>query len=257
MEKFAFKIEKPIIGMVHLRYWGNVKTFEEEAKRDIKSLSEGGVDGLLFENWGGILQEENIRQHMEKVINRSMRGVHLPFGINVLPINYQAAFDIADETNADFVQMDTLVDLLGTEGGKILLEVNPIDVIKRRNLMKNKKMALYANIQSKHYVTFPQGKPLQKSATDAVRYGADAIVVTGPVTGISPTAERLKTVKQAVKNTPVLIGSGFDAQNARGLLPHADGVIVGTSIKEYGNTDSPVDQARVIQLMRTVSMLRV
>jgi predicted TIM-barrel enzyme len=40
------------------------------------------------------------------------------------------------------------------------------------------------------------------------------------------------------------VGSGATAQNARELLAVADGLIVGTAIKEGGRTTAPVDLER-------------
>lgn len=44
--------------------------------------------------------------------------------------------------------------------------------------------------------------------------------------------------------TPIIIGSGGTVKNIGTLLPHADGVIVGTSIKRDGILWNPVDPQR-------------
>lgn len=43
---------------------------------------------------------------------------------------------------------------------------------------------------------------------------------------------------------PIIIGSGSTVKNIGALLPHTDGVIVGTSIKRDGILWNPVDPQR-------------
>src|SRR5437899_13009271 len=80
---------------------------------------------------------------------------------------------------------------------------------------------------------------------------ADAIIVTGPRTGSPPSAEDLKALKGLKE---VLIGSGLDHENARILLPLADGAIVASCLRKGGNVMNPVDLQRVeLPLNRTKS----
>lgn len=73
---------------------------------------------------------------------------------------------------------------------------------------------------------------------------ADALIVSGTATGASPDVESLHTVRAAV-NAPLYIGSGLTLENATVLLPLVDGSIVGTTLKEGGQVDAPVDVERV------------
>lgn len=82
--------------MVHVQYRSGTL---RDALRGVERLEKGGVDGLLFENWGT-----------------------LHFGINVLPLEYETAFDMARKTDASFVQVDTFVD-------RVLIEYEPPFVI--------------------------------------------------------------------------------------------------------------------------------
>jgi len=53
----------------------------------------------------------------------------------------------------------------------------------------------------------------------------------------------------AVPGAPVLVGSGFDAASANALLDAgAAGAIVGTSIKQEGRVERPVEVERVRRL---------
>ena len=55
---------------------------------------------------------------------------------------------------------------------------------------------------------------------------ADAVIVSGIATGSSPEIEDLKKVRQALPQTPILIGSGSSKENIGELLAIADGAIV-------------------------------
>jgi uncharacterized protein len=85
---------------------------------------------------------------------------------------------------------------------------------------------------------------------------ADAVIVSGPATGAPPEAADLREAREAANGTPVLIGSGLTPDNARALLPLADGAIVGTALERDGRTAEPVDPARVERMRRAFDALR-
>ena len=98
--------------------------------------------------------------------------------------------------------------------------------------------------------------PLAVAARDlAERSGADGLIVSGHRTGEPPDGALLREVKQAVGDFPVWIGSGLSLESAPTLWPHCDGAIVGTSLKEEGRVDRPVDEERVRRLREAVDGL--
>ena len=84
------------------------------------------------------------------------------------------------------------------------------------------------------------------------RSGADGVIVSGVATGAAPNLEDLQQARRGAQAAPVLIGSGCDAANAARLAPHADGVIVASSLKRDGLLANPVDPERVRQLQQTL-----
>ena len=76
------------------------------------------------------------------------------------------------------------------------------------------------------------------------------LILSGRATGSAPDASEITAVRKAVGDAPILVGSGIDANNARRLLEHADGAIVGTSLKRGGRVAEPVDLARVAKLRK-------
>jgi len=59
-----------------------------------------------------------------------------------------------------------------------------------------------------------------------------------------------------VPDRPVLIGSGLSKRNAVKLLGEADGAIVGTSVKQNGLIERPIDETRVRELVKSIARLR-
>ena len=58
----------------------------------------------------------------------------------------------------------------------------------------------------------------------------------------------MRAAREAVPNTPILVGSGVDPDQCASLAPLCDGLIVGTWIKHGGDWRNPVDPARVARL---------
>jgi uncharacterized protein len=59
-----------------------------------------------------------------------------------------------------------------------------------------------------------------------------------------------------VPNTPVLANTGVKVETVRETLAVADGVIVGTGLKQDGYTWNPVDAERVPRFMDEVRVAR-
>jgi predicted TIM-barrel enzyme len=55
----------------------------------------------------------------------------------------------------------------------------------------------------------------------------------------------------------VLAGSGVTIENIREVLAHADGLIVGTALKEDGVVSSPIDSTRVRTFVEATARARV
>jgi predicted TIM-barrel enzyme len=77
---------------------------------------------------------------------------------------------------------------------------------------------------------------------------ADALLVTGPETGSAADAGRLRAVKKAVPDRPVLVASGITLDSADAFR-EADGFIIGSAFKRGGQAENPVEPARVRELV--------
>lgn len=260
-----FKVKKPIIGMVHLPplpgsplYRGEDLTYHvERAVKDAKTLEEGGVDGYELENMGdmtyypGRVGPETVAS-MTYIANQVSREVKLPFGICVLtdPV---AAVAVAHVTRAAFVRATVYTEAVMDVSGVIPGCAHELQRFKK--LLGAEKLRVFADIQIKHSVPLSP-RPIEHSAIDAVYFLADAVIVSGTHTGEETPVDKVRRVKEAVPEKPVLIGSGTRKENVRRLFKYADGAIVGTSLKANGKTLNPVDITRVREFMKVVKEIR-
>jgi len=77
---------------------------------------------------------------------------------------------------------------------------------------------------------------------------ADAIIVSGQITGSAVDQERLKRVRKST-SLPVLIGSGVKSENLHEYFDLANGFIVGSTFKTDGKAKNFVEKKNVEQFM--------
>jgi predicted TIM-barrel enzyme len=85
---------------------------------------------------------------------------------------------------------------------------------------------------------------------------ADAIMVSGPLTGQPADRSELRQVRDAVTEVPIFVNTGVNLDNVADMLALADGCVVGTHFKQGGITWNAVDAARVKRFMDRVAGLR-
>jgi len=262
-----FKVEKPIVGMVHLPPLpGSPKhvglSFDhilERALEDVKCLERGGIDGLIIENLGDVpylktnVGPETISA-MAVIVANVAKAVKIPVGVNVLRNDVKAALAIAHVAGGKFIRANVFTDTMVTDQG--VIEASAPELLRYRHYLKADAIKIFADVHGKHGALLSP-RAIEQSAMDVAYRGlADALIVTGPRTGIEPKLEGLTRVKKAVPDRPILVGSGVSKENVAKLLKHADGAIVGTSLKVDGVVDNPVDEKRVRALMAAVKRLR-
>ena len=262
----SFAQHLPIIGMVHLLplpgapgWGGDMAAVRRRALADALTLVEEGVDGLLVENYGdlpflkGPVGPETVAA-MAVVVADVVQATKVPVGVNVLRNDPIAALAVACAAGARFVRVNVHSGAVATDQG--VIEGRAGDALRYRRLLGAGGVALLADVAVKHGV--PLGpQPIGEQARDAAYRGlADALVVTGPATGMEPSVEDLRAVRRAVPDRPLLVGSGLSPDNALTLLALADGAIVGTALKRDGQTAAEVDRERVRRLMTAVREAR-
>lgn len=255
---FEFDGHKKIVGMVHLKALTGSPKFtdmdivKKHAIKEAKNLENGGIDGILVENYGDkpfwkIITEDTFKSMLD-VCKEIKKEVNVPIGVNVLRNDWKSALMIADELDLSFIRVNVYIGITLTEQGIIEGEAAKIQRFKRR---KNIDAKVYSDIHVKHGKTiYPER--MEDAALDSVERGlADGVIVTGSSTGKEVDVERLKKVREVIE-VPVIIGSGLNIDNMEKILPHADGAIVGTNFKEGGNINNPVSQEKVKSFMERV-----
>lgn len=262
----VFGVSKAVIGVVHLpplpgspSYSGeDLNAIVERALRDAKALEEGGVDGVLIENFWDLPYrkppvEPSTVACMSVVALEISRSTSLPLGVNVLRNDALASIAIAKAVGGRFIRVNVYAEVAVTDQGVIEPVAHQVQVAKKLYYAGGVKV--FADVNVKHASPLAT-RPLEDVAEEAVSRGlADAVIVTGPKTGEPPRLDDLHRVKARVKESSVIVGSGCTPENAADLLACADAVIVGTYFKE-GGMKSPVSKVKVERLVSKVREIR-
>ena len=260
-----FGVDRPVIGMVHCwpmpgapGYTGyGVEPIIEHAVADARALAEGGCHGLIVENmWdipfcaGGDLAPESVAVHA--VVARAVAdAVDLPLGINLVHNGGVALLAVAIAAGASFVRVCMFTGAGVWDGGQ-WDEGCAAELLRRRAELQATHIKLLADVDKKHSVRFP-GIDLQTHIEWTNFFGADALIVSGRMTGDAPDLDKVRQAKAMAGDCPVLLGSGTDEHNIGAFLQVADGVIVGSSIKQQGLVENPVDPRRVRRFVQAAA----
>jgi len=263
-----FGVKKPIIGMVHLPPLPGAPAYRGEsideimkfALKDAKELVEGGVDGLMVENmWDlpyyvgkNVPPEEMTAQAV--AARAVVEEVDVPVGINVVHNGGRVTLAIAKASGAKFIRVCLLTGAMVWDTGEFDHGC-AAELLRVRKMLYAEDIKIFADINKKHAVMFP-GIDLKTHAEWCEFYMADALIVTGRMTGSPPRVEDLKEVKEFLPHRPLLVGSGSNAENIAKFLQYADGAIVGTYFKKHGIAQNRVDVGRVRKFMEIVKRLR-
>jgi membrane complex biogenesis BtpA family protein len=114
-------------------------------------------------------------------------------------------------------------------------------------------VSILADVDVKHSAALAE-RPLPEEVAELVERGhADAVVASGAGTGHETDLEHLEAVVDARDDlgvdAPVFVGSGVTRESVSETLNLADGAIVGSALKEDGETTAPVDEASVRELV--------
>ncbi len=261
-----FGVDKPLIGMVHLKplpespnYEGDISPIIESSIRDARAIEEGGFDGIIVENFWDLPLTRNrvgpgIVAAMTLAIAEIRREVSIPIGVNVLRSDCVAAIAIAHVTGARFIRCNAYTDTLVTDQG--IIEPKAWDVMRELRLLGRRDVRIMADVLCKHAKPLVSVKVEEAARAAVLRGMADAVIITGTATGRPPSVSSVRDAKTAVPNTPVIVGSGLNPSNAYQLMRVADGAIVGTWIKEDGRIEMPVDPERAKRIVDVVRGIR-
>jgi hypothetical protein len=250
---------KLLIGVIHLlplpgspRFGGGLKPILARAVADAVAYEKGGASAVIIENFGdmpflaeGVAPETIAAMACAGAAVRA--AVRFPVGFNVLRNDARAALGLAAACDGSFIRVNVHTGAMLTDQG--ILQGRAGETVRARAQLCPQAQIL-ADVHVKHAV--PLGdQPVQDAARDAWQRGrADALIVTGPGTGLPALTADVEAVRRVCPKAPVLIGSGITVDNARDFLPWINGAIAGTWLKKNGRLQNPVDPARVRTLAR-------
>lgn len=260
----VFSQKKPIIAMAHLLPLpgtplydadGGIDANVEAVLRDVEALQQAGVDAIMFGNEGDrpYVTQANPETlaAMAVIVARVTPHVHIPFGVNYLwdPV---ASVALAHATGAAFVR-EIFTGVYESDMG--LWQPDAATALRlRRNL--GAKCLLFYNVNAE-FASLIGTRDVSARAKSAIFSAlADGICVSGPMTGQPVIVSEMVSVKEAVGNVPVIANTGVRLENVKDVLAVADAAIVGTSLKQNGDTWNAVDVDRATHFMDTVRALR-
>jgi membrane complex biogenesis BtpA family protein len=228
----------------------------DQALDEARIMVEGGLDGLLVENFGdspfhpGSVPAETIAS-MTVVARKLVESFPVPVGINVLRNDARGALAVAAASGAGFIRVNVHTGAMFTDQG--LLEGKAHETLRGRETL-GLPVAILADVFVKH-ATPPPNATLEEAARDAWHRGhADGLIVTGTGAGVAPGRGEVGRVKKVLPpQAPVWVGSGVTSENAPVLLEEADGMIVGSALQTGGFAGGGVEIGRVRAFMDAVT----
>jgi uncharacterized protein len=223
---------------------------------DVRKLQDGGVDAVMFGN-------ENDRPYeleappegiaaMAAIVQAAKAELKIPFGVNYL-WDPEASVAIGAVTGASFVR-EIFTGVFASDMG--VWAPNCAVPARLRARLGRPDLKLLFNINAEFAYSLDQ-RPIELRARSAVFSSlADAILVSGPLTGEAVDQSGLRKVCEAVTDVPVFANTGVNRDNVKDILACASGVVIGTHFKVDGNTWNPVDGDRVRRFMDVVNSLR-
>ena len=259
-----FGVSKPIIAMVHLRALpgrpahdraAGMRPVVDAVARDLGTLQDAGVDGLLFCNEADLPYQlgvgEEVAAAMAAVIGELRAGLRLPFGVDLV-WDPMASLAVARATGASFVR-DVFTGAYESDLGVMRPGLGAIGAY--RSAIGAGAVALFGNI-TPEFASPLAARDLAQRARSAAYVGVDAILISGPITGTPTDTAQLDAAKAALPDIPVLANTGVTAGTVREILARCDGAIVGTDLKVGGVTWNPVDPGRAAEFMTSARAAR-
>jgi membrane complex biogenesis BtpA family protein len=250
-----------LIGVIHLPAMPGDPGYEGDggfdgvfthALRDAEALAEGGVDGVIVENFGSSpfpkgTRGDRVPPHQVVTIARVAAACAerfgLPVGVNCLRNDACAAIGVAAAAGLAFVRVNVHTGAYVTDQG--LIEGEAADTLRYRSALEATGVSILADVLVKHAAPLAPLDPVTATKDCLLRGHADGVIVTGTATGAPIDRSVLEEVRGAAGGAPVFLGSGVTPAFADDLAPLAHGAIVGTWIKEGGDVRAPVCRERV------------
>jgi len=268
MQKFQsiFKIDKPIIGMIHLKalpgtpkFNNNINEIIDTALHETEIYKSAGIDALAIENMHDVPYLKNNVGHeissIMSIIGSEVKKLSgLPCGIQVLSSANKAAIAIAKNANLDFIRAEGFV--FGHVADEGYIDANAGELLRYRKKIDADHIAVFTDIKKKHSShTITTDVSIVETAKAAEYFLSDGLIITGISTGESANMNEINAIKNACK-IPVIVGSGVTIDNVTQYLSNSDALIIGSYFKKEGFWENALDYDKIATLMTKVNSLR-
>ena len=218
------------------------------AERDARILAEAGYDAIIVENFGDIpffagrVPAVTVAAMTACAMAVRAAAQGIPLGINVLRNDGESALAVAACTGASFVRINVLTGARVTDQG--VVQGDAANVLRLRRALGAENVAIWADVDVKHSAPLGAARPLVQEVEDLTKRAlAEVVLVTGEGTGKGVDLAKLAEVKRAAQK-PVLVASGATLATLEALAKSADGVVVGSALREGGVPGGPIDAGR-------------
>jgi len=253
-----------LIGMIHLPplpgspgYTGlSLDDYLSYALGEADKLYRAGFDGLIIENYMDYpyrirVVDETILSILASIVESIKKEYSgLLVGLNILRNSGVEAAKIICRYGGDFIRVNAYLEPVYAPEGYLEPIARDIwDVLVELDC----RVKLYVDVNVKH------SKPILDYETalynTCSRGRVDGVIVTGWATGYETPPADVLVAKMICGDKEVWVGSGVTPDNIGLYIGLADAVIVGTSIKEEGITEKPIDYKRARLLVERVRVL--
>jgi len=261
--------DKLLIGMVHVgalpgtpRAEKSVQDLIDQAVLEAQILANTGFDGIMIENMHDAPYVNGphgpeITSAMTAIV-AAVRAAIAPsvrIGVQILSRGEKEALAVAHATGADFIRCENFVFAHVADEG-LLADAAAGPLLRYRRHIGATDILILADIQKKHAShAITADLSLADLAHGAEFFGADAIIVTGTVTGQPTDPLDVEVARKATK-LPIIVGSGVTPDSVATLFRHADALIVGTAIKHDAHWSNSVDPVRAQQMVQATKAAR-
>jgi membrane complex biogenesis BtpA family protein len=258
-----FGRKKPLIACVHLlalpgapRFTGDIREVYDTALAEAEIFKHHGVDGLIVENfrdkpfYPGRVPAETVAS-LAAVTREIVRATALPVGVNVLRNDALAAIAVAAAAEAHFIRVNVHMGAVVSEQG--VIQGASHETLRLRAALRSKAL-IFADVGVKHAAPLADRGLAAETKDLAERGMADAVIVSGELTGVETKPEDVDIVASHT-HLPILIGSGTTPENLHKVFAKSDGFIVGSYFKKEGRGENRVEARRVNAFMRKFKTL--
>ncbi|MEM7146301.1 MAG: BtpA/SgcQ family protein [Verrucomicrobiota bacterium] len=224
-------------------------------RNEAKIYRDHGADAILVENMHDrpYLRGDDVGHEITAALSVLAAEIKdaagLPCGIQILAAANKQALACAHANNLDFIRAEGFAFTHVADEG--LIDSNAAELLRYRKSIGAENIAVLTDIKKKHSShAITADIDVVETAHAASFFLSDGLILTGAATGREADLEEVRAVKNALPDTPLVIGSGTTPENIRDYLALADGVIVGTAIKQNTDWTQPPDPARLKSLLQ-------